>query len=57
MSQYKVISQRLGVHKEGDLVSKKDLGGANIQALLEGGHLAEIGSKSNKKLDTKDESL
>jgi hypothetical protein len=45
----------LGIHKEGDLVSKRDLNDANIQALLEGGHLAEIGSKSNKKLDTKDE--
>ena len=55
MTQYKVTSQRLGIHKEGDLVSKRDLNDANIQALLEGGHLAEIGSKSNKKLDTKDE--
>lgn len=57
MTQYKVTSARLGNHKLGDLVSKGDLNDANIQALLEGGHLAEIGSKSNKKLDTKDEPL
>ena len=55
MTQYKVTSRRLGIHKQGDLVSKSDLKDANIQALLEGGHLSEIGSKSNKKLDTKDE--
>lgn len=57
MSQYKVTSHRLVGHKEGDLVSKSDLGDANIEALISGGHIAEVGSKSSKKHETKEEVL
>lgn len=49
MAQYKVTSDRLADHKEGALVSENDLPGANINALIEAGHLSEIGSKANKK--------
>lgn len=49
MKQYKVTSTRLAQHKDGDTVSADDLAGANVEALLDGGHLAEIGSKFTKK--------
>lgn len=49
MKQYKVTSTRFAAHQEGDTVSEEDLAGANVEALLDGGHLAEIGSKFIKK--------
>jgi len=53
MKQFKVTSTRLSGHKEGDTVSEDDLAGANVEALLDGGHLAEIGSKFIKKENDK----
>lgn len=49
MAQFKVVSSRLAGHPQGSLVSEKDFDGANIAALIEAGHLAEIGSKPSKK--------
>jgi hypothetical protein len=49
MTQFKVVSHKMAHHKQGDTVDENDLAGANIQALLEGGHIAEIGSKVSKK--------
>lgn len=49
MTQYKVTSVRLAGKKVGDTVSETDLEGANIAALIEAGHIAEIGSKSKKQ--------
>lgn len=49
MKQYKVISSRMPNHKQGGTVSEDDLAGANVEALLDGGHIAEIGSKFTKK--------
>lgn len=34
-------------------MSEDDLAGANVEALLDGGHLAEIGSKFTKKENDK----
>jgi hypothetical protein len=54
MAQFKVVSSRLVGHSQGSLVSEKDFDGANIAALVEAGHLAEIGSKPTKK-ETKEQ--
>lgn len=49
MKQFKVISHRMPGFKQGATVSEDDLAGANVEALLDGGHIAEIGSKFTKK--------
>lgn len=54
MKQFKVVSHRLANHPAGSTVSEDDLAGANVEALLDGGHLAEIGSKPTKK-ETKEQ--
>ena len=55
MAQFKVVSARLVGHQQGSLVSEKDFEGANIAALIEAGHLAEIGSKPSKKEQAKEQ--
>lgn len=55
MATYKVVSKRLVGLAEGATVSDADLAGANIAALVEGGHLAAIGSKSPKKSEAEGE--
>ena len=54
MAQFKVVSTRVSGHSQGSLVSEQDLNGANIAALIEAGHIAEIGSKPSKK-ETKEQ--
>ena len=41
MTTYKVSSDRLAGHEKGSTVHADELEGVNIEALLEGGHLAE----------------
>lgn len=48
MANYKVISDRLGELKQGEIVSEADLSGANIEALIAGEHLAVINKPSKK---------
>ena len=55
MAQFKVVSSRLVGHAQGSLVSEGDLAGANIAALIEAGHIAEIGSKPSKKEQAKEQ--
>lgn len=55
MAQFKVVSSRLVGHAQGSLVSESDLAGANIAALIEAGHIAEIGSKPSKKEQAKEQ--
>ena len=55
MKQFKVVSQRLANHPAGSTVSEDDIAGANVEALLEGGHIAEIGSKVTKKEQHKEQ--
>jgi hypothetical protein len=55
MAQFKVVSNRLVGHTQGSLVSEAELDGANIAALIEAGHIAEIGSKPSKSKDTKEQ--
>lgn len=54
MAQYKVTSDLLSGHKAGDVVTEDDLPGANIEALVEGGHLGAIGKVSTLKTADKD---
>jgi hypothetical protein len=49
MKKFKVLSNRLSGLKFGELIDESDLEGANIEALLEGGHIEP--SKESKKLD------
>lgn len=55
MAQFKVVSSRITGHPQGSLVTESDLDGANISALIEAGHLAEIGSKPSKKEQMKEQ--
>lgn len=55
MKQFKVVSHRLANHPAGSTVSEDDLAGANVEALLDGGHIAEIGSKVTKKEQHKEQ--
>jgi hypothetical protein len=45
MAQYKVISDNFALGAKGDTVDSAQLEGCNIAALVEGEHIAEIGSK------------
>jgi hypothetical protein len=38
-NKYTVLSDNLAGHTQGDTVTDKSLAGANIEALVEGGHL------------------
>lgn len=55
MAQFKVISALLVGHEQGSVVSEEQLDGANIAALIEAGHIAEIGSKPSKSKDPKEQ--
>lgn len=55
MAQFKVVSSRLAGHPQGSVISESDLDGANIAALVEAGHIAEIGSKPSKKEQAKEQ--
>ena len=59
MAIYKVISDRLSVANKGATIDETALEGANIQALIDGGHIepASVSKKqedSNKSEDSKD---
>jgi hypothetical protein len=53
MANYKVISDNCTLGKQGDTISADDLDGVNVDALLDGGHLAEVNVKVLKQ-DTKE---
>ena len=46
MSSFKILSDRLTVGKQGQTIDVDALEGANIQALLDGGHLEAVGVKT-----------
>lgn len=48
MKQFKVVSHKMPRFKQGDVISEDELVNANIQALLDGGHLSEVGGKQLK---------
>jgi hypothetical protein len=45
MASYKVISNRVVGKKAGDAITDEELAGANIEALIEAGHLAPVNTK------------
>lgn len=45
MASYKVLTNRVSGKKAGDLISDEDLAGANVEALIESGHLALVANK------------
>lgn len=51
MTNYKVLTNMMTDRKEGDLVSEKDLAGANIDALVEAGHLGIIHKAIKEETD------
>lgn len=48
MVSYKVMSDNCTLGKQGEMLSADDLAGVNVDALLEGGHLAEANVKIYK---------
>jgi len=52
MAQYKVVSAKLSGKNPGDLISDDELVGVNVDALIEGGHIAPA-SKNKKNDDPK----
>lgn len=55
MTTYKIISDNCTLGKQGATVSEAELDGLNLQALLEGGHLEVVSSKSQKQSNTEGE--
>ena len=53
MTNYKVISDNCTLGKQGDNINGDDLEGFNVDALVDGGHLAEVNVKVLKQ-DTKE---
>lgn len=53
MTTYTVLSDRLDGHKAGDTVSAAELESANIDALVDAGHLTPVAT--SKKIDKKDD--
>lgn len=53
MANYKVMSENCTLGKQGETLNASDLEGFNIDALVDGGHLAEVNVKVSKQ-DTKE---
>jgi hypothetical protein len=53
MPNYKVMTDRCSLGKQGETISANDLKGFNVDALVAGGHLAEVNVKVFKQ-DTKE---
>lgn len=49
MTTYKVLSNKLASTKQGETIDSDLLGGCNIQALVDSGHIAEVNAKVLKK--------
>jgi hypothetical protein len=55
MQSFKVISENCTLAKQGATVTEAELDGLNLQALLEGGHLEVVSSKTQKTTTTEGE--
>ncbi len=51
MATYKVLSDNCGLGVKGALIDSEQCEECNIQALVEGGHLAEATSKTTKETE------
>lgn len=50
MASYKILSDRLTVGKQGQIIDEAQLEGANISALVEGGHIAPVANKTKEEV-------
>lgn len=48
MAKFRIVSDNTDLGKPGELVDSADLEGYNVEALVEGGHLAEVAPSSSK---------
>lgn len=55
MNTYKVISDNFTHAKQGSTVTETELEGLDLEMLVGAGHLEPITSKSNNKIQTKEE--
>ena len=55
MASYKVISNNFALGDQGDTVDSAALVGCNIEALVEGGHIAEVNAKISKSVTSEQE--
>jgi len=57
MAQFKVLSDNFHLAEKGKTVDSAQLDGCNIEALVDGGHLAEVNAKTVKSepVDTKEQ--
>ena len=49
MAQFKVLSERCGLGKVGATVTVEEDSGINVDALVDGGHIAPVVAKPNTK--------
>lgn len=49
MKMYEIVSSKITGHKPGDIVTAEQLDGANIEALVESGHVKESQPKKVEK--------
>jgi hypothetical protein len=54
MATYKILSDRLTVGNKGQIIDETALEGANIAALIDGGHIAPVTNKKTEDTDNKD---
>ena len=55
MASYKVLSDNFALGNQGEVLDSALLDGCNIEALVEGGHLAEVNSKVSKSVTSEQE--
>jgi hypothetical protein len=55
MATYKVLSDNFSLGKQGETIDSDLLIGCNIQALIDGEHLAEVNVKASKPLTSEQE--
>ena len=49
MRSFKILSDRLTIGKQGQTIDEDALDGANIQALIDGGHIAIVSAKKTEE--------
>ncbi len=50
MASYKILSNRLTVGKQGQIIDEALLADANIKALVEGGHIEPVSAKVKEEV-------
>jgi hypothetical protein len=55
MASYKVLSDNFALGKQGEVLDSALLDGCNIEALVEGEHIAEVNAKISKSVTSETE--